>query len=239
MNNSPYAITKPKQTILWSLVGTLLVIAGWQKWLPSSTTEMLGFVTGAACVWLLTRENIWNWPIGIANAIFYLILFWQSRLFADSSLQIFYIATGILGWYWWLHGGKQKKELHVQRVGLPIAAILTVIGVMCTYLMFRYLVHIKDSAPFWDALTTVGSLVAQFMLTRKWIENWLVWMAVDVIYVALYASRNLYLTSILYAIFFLMCVSGWFEWKKQQKAPDNVDNKKISRFLKRKMEATS
>jgi len=239
MKNSPYKITKPRQTVFWTIIGILLVIAGWRQWLPSSTTEMLGFVTGAACVWLLTRENIWNWPIGVANGVFYLILFWNSRLFADASLQIFYIVTGFLGWYWWLHGGQKKTRLRVQRAGLPIASLLAVIGVIATVLMYKYLVHVKDSAPFWDSLTTVGSLIAQFMLTRKWIENWLLWMSVDVIYVVLYASRHLFLTSVLYAIFFSMCVSGWFEWKKQRSAETAADEKKINRLFKRKLEAIS
>lgn len=239
MKISPYKITRPKETMFWTVVSILLVIVGWRQWLPTSLTEMLGFVTGAACVWLLTRENIWNWPIGIANAVFYLILFWHSRLFADASLQIFYVATGFLGWYWWLHGGQKKQELRVQRVGVSIASLLMVLGLIATLLMHRYLLHVHDSAPFWDSLTTVGSLIAQFMLTRKWIENWLLWMSVDVIYVVLYASRHLYLTSVLYAIFFAMCVSGWFEWRKQRSAQIATDDNKLNRYFKKKLEVIS
>ncbi len=213
MENSAYKITRPRATILWSLVAALLLVVGWQQWLPTSLTEMLGFVTGAATVWLLTKENIWNWPIGVASAVFYLILFWHSRLFADSSLQIFYVVTGFVGWYWWLHGGEKKQQLRVQRTSWKLAIALALAWALGTAGMRRYLISVNDSAPFWDALTTVGSLVAQLMLTRKLLENWLIWMAVDVVYVGLYSYRHLFLTAVLYAIFFAMCVVGWRDWR--------------------------
>ncbi len=212
MKNSPYKITRPKATIFWAIASALLLVVGWRQWLPTSLTEMLGFVTGAATVWLLTKENIWNWPIGIASAVFYLVLFWHSRLFADSMLQIFYIVTGFLGWYWWLHGGEKKKELHVQKTSIMFGLMLAMAGALGTIGMNKYLRSVNDSSPFWDSITTVGSLVAQLMLTRKLLENWLLWMSVDIIYVGLYTSRHLYLTAVLYAIFFGMCIVGWRDW---------------------------
>lgn len=214
MKKSPYSITQPRQTIFWTLISGLLLLITARHLIPSNVTEMLGFITGGACVWLLTKQNIWNWPIGIANAVFFLVLFWHARLFADSLLQVFYLVTGFIGWYWWLHGGKHKDELPVQKTGLKRGLIIAVIGVISTVLMHKYLVSVKDSAPFWDSITTVGSLLAQAMLTRKLIENWHLWMAVDVIYVGLYASRHLYLTSILYVIFFAMCISGLIDWQR-------------------------
>lgn len=220
MKESPYSITRPRQTIFWTIVSALLLAITAKHLIPSTVTEMLGFITGGACVWLLTKQNIWNWPIGIANAVFFLILFWHARLFADSLLQVFYLVTGFIGWYWWLHGGKRKDELPVQRTGIKKGLIILLIGIISTVLMHKYLVSVKDSAPFWDSITTVGSLLAQAMLTRKMIENWHLWMAVDVIYVGLYASRHLYLTSVLYIIFFAMCVSGLVDWRRDlAKAP--------------------
>jgi nicotinamide mononucleotide transporter len=228
MNFSPYRITRPKATLVWSALAVLLLGAAWRHWLPTDLVESLGFITGAACVWLVVKRNIWNWPLGIANAIFFLILFWQARLFADSLLQVFYIITGGLGWYWWLYGGQRKTELPVQRTSLKKALVLLGFGVVSTVLMHRYLVSVGDSAPFWDSLTTVGSLIAQLMLTRKWLENWFLWMAVDVIYVALYTSRYLYLTAVLYAIFFAMCVRGYVEWRAEHRKLHTAKKTKVT-----------
>ena len=104
----------------WAAFGLLsagLLLGAWQGWLPLSITEALSFFTGAACVWLVAMENVWNWPVGIANSAFFLVLFADKRLFADASLQAVYIILGFLGWYWWLHGGERRTELPVTRAG--------------------------------------------------------------------------------------------------------------------------
>ena len=86
------------------------MLAAWKHWLPLNLTEVLGFVTGAWCVWLAAAENIWNWPIGIANSVSFGFLFLHARLYADMTLQVIYIVLGVLGWYWWLHGGRYRAE---------------------------------------------------------------------------------------------------------------------------------
>ncbi len=203
--------------ILFPISSIALILLSVLKIVPLSLTEVLGFITGALCVWWVVEENIWTWPVGIANNVFFIILFLQAKLFADMALQVVYIALGLLGWYWWLKGGKNKSELKVSRVSTKTAIILFLITVVSTYFMTGYLTSINDSAPFWDALTTVMSLVAQYMLTRKLLENWIVWISADIIYIALYASKNLYLTSVLYFVFLLMCVEGYRQWKKSRK----------------------
>lgn len=196
------------------LASILLGVAAYFNKLPFGFTETLGFVTGAWCVWLTVKENVWNWPIGIANSAFFLILFWQSSLFADATLQIIYITLGFLGWYWWLRGGKNKTELPISRTPRKEWIWIAVLFALGTWLEWTILVRAHDAAPFLDALTTAMSLVAQYLLTKKRFENWYVWMSVDVIYVYLYANKHLYLTAILYAIFFAMCVRGFIEWKR-------------------------
>ena len=190
------------------LAGALLNI------FPYSLTEALGFITGAICVWLTVKQNIWNWPIGIANNVFYIVLFFEARLFADMSLQIVYVVLGALGWYWWLHGGADRTRLLVSKINLPHAAVLAVITIVATTSLTFFLQSVNDSAPFLDALTTVLSLVAQYMLTRKLLENWYVWITVDVIYIGLYIYKELYLTGFLYAIFLGMCIVGLVQWRK-------------------------
>jgi nicotinamide mononucleotide transporter len=177
-------------------------------------TEVLGFITGAVAVWLTVKENVWNWPVGIANSVFYVIVFLHARLFADSSLNVLYVVLGFLGWYWWLKGGEHRAILHVGRASKASAGVLAGIGVVATAGMTVFLASVHDSAPFLDALTTVLSLIAEYMLARKLLENWMVWITADVIYIGLYAYRSLYLTAILYALFLAMCIVGFVRWRR-------------------------
>lgn len=207
-----------KTSAFWLASSVTLILLSHFSVIPSTMIEVVGFLTGALCVYLLVKQNIWNWPIGIINAVMYIVLFYQARLFADMGLQVVYVVLGILGWYWWLRGGKNNTELTVQTTSKKHAAILLLVGVVATYAMHAYLVKIGDSAPFLDALTTVMSLIAQYMLTRKLIENWAIWIAADIIYIGLYASRGLYLTSVLYAVFLSLCIAGAIEWQKSRNA---------------------
>jgi nicotinamide mononucleotide transporter len=177
-------------------------------------TEVLGFITGAAAVWLTVKENVWNWPVGIANSAFYVVVFFHARLYADSSLNILYVVLGFLGWYWWLKGGEHRSVLHVSRASKVSAGVLAAIGVVATAGMTVFLAGVHDSAPFLDALTTVLSLIAEYMLARKLLENWWVWITADVIYIGLYSYRSLYLTAILYALFLAMCIAGFVRWRR-------------------------
>jgi len=164
------------------------------------------------------KENIWNWPVGIANSAFYVIVFANARLFADSSLNVLYVVIGFLGWYWWLRGGQNRTALRVGRVNVVSAVLLAALGGVATFGMTRFLFSVNDSAPFLDALTTVLSLIAEFMLARKLLDNWYVWITADVIYIGLYAYRSLYLTALLYAIFLAMCIAGLVRWRRTWRA---------------------
>lgn len=176
--------------------------------------EILGFVTGGVCVWLAARENIWNWPIGIANNIFYLVVFWRSGLYADSGLQIFYLSISVYGWWKWARGGPAHRELPASRTSRSMGAALTLVAVAVAALLFVALKKFTNSnVPAGDAITTAMSLTAQYMLGRKLLENWLLWIAADVIYVGLYLYKHLYWTALLYAIFIAMCVAGYRSWK--------------------------
>ena len=180
--------------------------------LRMSWSEILGFVAGALSVWLYARQNVWAWPTGIANSVFWLILFWQSRLYLDAGLQVVYVVLGVLGWYWWLHRGR-GGDLRVGRTRPVEAAVLAGVGVVATAGLWWLMVRVDDAAPLPDAATTVVSLVAQYMLTRKLLASWYLWIAVDVAYVVLYASKDLYLTAALQPVFIVMCVVGLRGWR--------------------------
>lgn len=200
------------------LIGSVALLTGsWLQVISFSITEDLGFITGALTVWLTVVENIWNFPIGIANDVFFFILFLQASLFADMGLQVLYILLGFQGWYLWLRGGQNKTALKVSRVSWRELLILALITIVATVGMTLYLQSVQDSAPFWDALTTVLSIIAQYMLNKKFIENWYIWMLADLIYIPLYAYEHLYLTGVVYILFLLMCVLGVRAWQQSRR----------------------
>ena len=193
------------------LSAALLVAAGLQWW-PLSMTEALGFATGGSCVWLCVREHIWNWPLGLANNLVFFLLFGHSRLYADMGLQVVYFAFGVYGWWNWVYGGERLGALRISRTPVTEWLVLAALAPLATWGLWAVLVEVQGASPFWDATTTVLSLVAQYLLCRKRLENWLVWIVVDALYVPLYLSRDLHLTALLYAVFLLMCIYGFRAW---------------------------
>jgi nicotinamide mononucleotide transporter len=183
-----------------------------------SVFEILGFVTGAVCVWLQTKENVWNWPIGIANNLLFLVLFWRTRLYADSLLQFFYIAVSIYGLYFWLRGGQAHTAAVIRRANKREGTLIGLAAVAAAFTIYFLLVRFSDSnTPLGDSITTALSLAAQYMLGRKWIENWIVWIVANVLYIALYNIKHLYLTAFLYLIFIGLCVEGYRQWTRTQR----------------------
>jgi nicotinamide mononucleotide transporter len=178
-------------------------------------TEILGAVTGAASVLLAVRESAWNWPVGIANNIFFFILFWKAKLYADAILQIVYLVISIFGWWNWVFGGKGRTELTVTKASARAVILLCIVTGASTIVLTTWLRRFTDSSvPLWDGLTTALSLTAQYMLSRKLLENWWVWMTADLIYIGLYCYKSLYLTGVLYLVFFGMCIAGCSGWYK-------------------------
>lgn len=196
-----------------------LLLATALHWWPLSMTEALGFATGGTCVWLCVREHLWNWPLGLANNVVFFALFWHSRLYADMGLQAVYFSFGVYGWWNWIYGGQQNGALKVTRTPPGEALALAALSPLATWGLWALLVAVQDAAPFLDALTTVLSLVAQYLLCRKRLENWVVWIVVDAIYVPLYLSRNLHLTALLYALFLVMCLYGLRVWLPARCSP--------------------
>ncbi|MFK0050482.1 nicotinamide riboside transporter PnuC [Streptomyces sp. NPDC090741] len=180
-------------------------------------TEILGFATGAVCVWLVARQHVANWPIGIANNVFFIVLFAQSGLYADAGLQIVFIALAAYGWWSWTHGGGPgtAKALPVRRTTRTEWAVLAAAGAVGVLGLTLLLSRVTDSTvPFWDALTTGLSLTATYGQCRKLVESWWLWIAADLVYIPLYAYKGLYLTSALYVGFLALCVVGLLGWRR-------------------------
>ncbi|MEU6818905.1 nicotinamide riboside transporter PnuC [Streptomyces sp. NPDC046860] len=181
-------------------------------------SELLGFATGAVCVWLCVRANVWNFPVGIANNLFFLVLFWSARLYADAALQIVYLLLAACGWYVWLRGGDRRSRRPVGHASRATLCVLAALLVPATWGLTVLLTRAGDSAPFWDALTTALSLAAQWLLNAKLIENWYFWIAADLVYIPLYFARGLDLTGIVYVLFLAMCLVGWRSWRRESRA---------------------
>ena len=139
-------------------------------------------------------------------------MFWRARLFADMSLQLVYFALGVLGWYRWLFGGKERNRLSISRIGKSSLAYLGMFIVVAIAALTFYLQKVQDAAPFLDACTSVLSIAAQYLLTRKFLENWLFWIVTDVISIGLYLYKDLTLTAVLYLVFLVMCITGLTQW---------------------------
>jgi nicotinamide mononucleotide transporter len=189
-----------------------------------SLTELLGFLTGAACVWLLAQQNIWNWPLGIANGFFYVVVFVHSGLYGDAGLQLVYITMNAYGWYTWLRPGSQSAELAVTRTPRQTWLWLLPSIAVAALLLARFLANYTDSTvPRWDGLTTSLSLAAIYGQCKKLVESWWLWIAADLIYIPLYLYKSLWLTSILYGVFLFLCVVGLRSWMSALRTPIAVE----------------
>jgi nicotinamide mononucleotide transporter len=180
-----------------------------------SALELAAAITGAISVWLSVRQNIWSWPTAIVNVVLYTVVFWDAKLYADMGLQVIYAVLSLYGWYQWLYGGEGRTELRVTRTPPRLGAILAVVAAAGSAFLGTLLRHTTDAAlPFMDSFLSSTSLVAQWMMTKKLVENWLVWIAVDVLYVGMFVFKGLYLTAGLYAVFLVLAVRGYLDWRR-------------------------
>ncbi|MBT2369658.1 nicotinamide mononucleotide transporter [Streptomyces sp. ISL-10] len=201
-------IVEPLRQPLFTALGTPV------SWIDS--LEVLGFGSGALCVWLVARQHIANWPVGIANNLLFILLFSQAGLYADAGLQVVFITLAVYGWWTWTHGGGPGSgTLPVRRTTRTEWRWLLTAGVVGTLVLTLLLDRATDSTvPFWDALTAALSLTATYGQCRKRLESWWLWIAADVVYIPLYAYKELYLTSLLYIGFMTLCVIGLRNWSR-------------------------
>ncbi|MBM4383914.1 MAG: nicotinamide mononucleotide transporter [Deltaproteobacteria bacterium] len=207
----------PLELAVLAVASLALLLATATQLAPFTWTETLGFISGGACVWLAVRQHILSWPLGLANNALYFAVFFEARLYADMALQAVFFALGCYGWWKWFarRGAAPLAVTRMARweVGLVLAGVpLATLGLR------EVLIAANGAAPLLDALTTAISLAAQYLLGRKRLENWGLWILADVIYVPLYVSRGLHLTAVLYAIFLAMCIVGLRDWLRAHRA---------------------
>jgi nicotinamide mononucleotide transporter len=180
-----------------------------------SLLEIVAALVTIASIWLATRENVWYYPTGIASVLSYAWIFFSARLYAETALQFVWLALMLYGWYEWLHGGANRTELPVSRtppkawIAIVVAGIASTLAIV--WLQRRFT---NNPAPLVDSSIAAWSIVAQWMTARKWIENWLFWIVVNVVAVALYIDRRLWITAALYVVLFILAIEGYRKWRR-------------------------
>ena len=180
-----------------------------------SVTEIIAALLGVANIALLVRRSIWNYPFGMASVAFYVVVFHDSLLYSDAALQVFFFVMQVYGWWNWYHArdteGLAKTEVLTNGGRLIWMAVVAAITVAEGWYLKHYT---NDAAPWMDANTTALSVVAQYLLSVRKIENWVLWIVTDVVQIGLYAWKGLYPTTALYVIYLVMSVLGLIEWRR-------------------------
>ncbi len=186
--------------------------------------EIFGAISGLLYLYFSIRQKIWLWPLGLITSALYVYVFFVTRFYADMGLNIYYVLISIYGWYYWLYGsGKREKDtLRISaltpRLGVILLIITALIYVTLVYMLKKLpeWLHVEVSELlYWDAFTTAASIVATWMLARKIIQHWLIWIVVDAVSLGLYVYKGMYPTVVLFLVYTLMAFKGYIEWKKE------------------------
>ena len=186
-------------------------------WQHQSLLEISGFITGLLCVALAAFNNIWNWPIAIVSVIIYFFVYFNSRLYADMGLQVYFLAMNIYGWYYWNQKADAEEKSPILRITRKEIIYSIIATVAFTVFLGSVLKYTPATFPYLDSFCTACSLVGQVFLARKVLENWLIWIFVDIIYVGILIFKQLDLTAVLYGAYVLLAIWGYFDWKKDYK----------------------
>ena len=183
---------------------------------PATWLELVAFVLALAMVGCNIRVDPLGWPLAIASSLLYFALFWDSRLYGEASLQIFFVVVALWGWWQWLRGTQHDgSALRVRELGARGRWLALALLAAAWPALALFLARVSDSdVPWWDAFPTAASLVGQWLLGRKYVENWPVWLLVNIVSVGLFAYKGLWLTVVLYAVFVLLSVAGWRAWHR-------------------------
>jgi len=180
--------------------------------------ELAGLVSGLLCVWLMIRENVLTFPIGLLYALITVVVVARANLFADVLLNLYYVLMNAYGWYFWSAGGKERRSDDVLLVGWvptrqwPLLILLLVAGTLAMGWYFSAMT--SADLPYPDSFTTVASFIAMWMSARKYLESWVLWFVIDVVQVVLYVVKGIEAYALLYLVYLGMAVGGWLAWRK-------------------------
>lgn len=195
------------------------------EYLSNNWLEIVGTIIGFVYLWQEVKASIWLWLTGIVMPAIYTVVFYQSGLYADFGIQVYYIIAALYGFLFWKFGKKQDKPLPIVHTSVRQGVILFLITVLFFIPIYLILTKFTDSTvPFYDSATTALSIVALWMLAKKHVEQWFVWIAVDAVSSALYFYKGIYFTAVLYAVYTVVAIYGYKKWNLMEKTQynDNV-----------------
>ena len=191
------------------------------KWLSGNYIELLGAILGIVYIFFSIKQSILTWPVGLLTSVLYVWVFLVSKLYADMGLQMYYVVISIYGWYEWLFGKKtddHAEPVKVSRITARLGLVLSVVSVLLFFLIWFILKNYTDSpVPMADSLVTSLSIVATWMLARKILEHWLIWIFVDAFSIGLFIYKDLLPTVVLFVVYTVMAYIGYREWLREYK----------------------
>jgi len=185
-------------------------------WISANMVEIIGTLSGFIFLYLEIKQNKWLWPVGLFSALMYIYVFFMAKFYADMGLQFYYVFISIYGWFHWSRSkGQNAKELPVVNLGKGLFFKLLLASLFIYIAISFILLNYTDSPiPYWDSFTTALSIIATWMLAKKILEQWLVWVIVDAVSMGLYLYKELYPTAILFAFYTVLAFYGYTQWKK-------------------------
>lgn len=199
------------------------------RWVISHYVELLGTISGLIYLYLEIKERIWLWPVGLATSALYVVVFYTSKFYADMALNVYYVLISVYGWYQWLFGGTSAKHenvpLRIQPTPTRLWPWLAASFAVFFFLLWWILKDFTDSpVPLGDAFTTALSIVATWMLAKKYIEQWWLWVVINAVSLGLYIWKGLYPTSILFFFYTTLAVVGYYKWRQKMLDDGVVEN---------------
>ncbi|SFR86320.1 nicotinamide riboside transporter PnuC [Sphingomonas jatrophae] len=183
-----------------------------------SVLELVAVALGLGNILLLVRRSVWNFPFGIAMVALYAMIFWQAQLYSDALLQLFFIVVNAWGWALWSRNREAVGDIIVRSMSPRLIAGSAVCGTAAIFIWGLLEARLTDAAyPWLDAGVAIASVIAQILLARRYIENWLVWIGVDIASILLYALKGLHPTMMLYTLFLALSAWGWIEWRRAER----------------------
>ena len=195
-------------------------------WLIHNWIELTGVLVAFVYIFLEIRENIWLWPVGIVSALFFILIFYQSKFYADMGLQFYYLGISVYGWIYWSRGGVQNaSKLSIKRINKETLIVIVIVSLLLYFVIDFILTQFTDSTiPGWDSFTTALSIVATWMLARKLIEHWWFLIVINFVLMILYVYKELYPTAVLFLVYTVMAGIGYFNWRTKLFNQHNDEN---------------
>ena len=189
-------------------------------WIGSNYIEFIAAIISIIGVWLTTKQILWCWPVSLLGLILSLYVFFNTQLYLQATLQIFYIVIAVYGWFNWKRGEKNDIKLIISRLKIKAGLMYLGTGIVLTLIVgYLFRQYTEDPMPWMDSLTTVCGIITTFLMAKKILDNWLIWIFNDIILVGMCYYQKLYIFTILYVVFIILAIYGFIEWRRDLKSP--------------------